>query len=221
MSRALVLVVMAEAAGRASVASALSAEGYEILTASTFPEGRTLLLERRPDVLVTGLRLQEHNGIHLAIVSRARSPQTKTIVIGYGDPVLQAEAGQAGARYLTDPGTPELVAAVDGLLHRPERRWPRARANMPARAADQLVRLLDLSYGGFRIELTPGTALPKTNEFDLFVGDLRVSALPVWTKQQNGAERVQCGAIVAGNGESNGAWRQLVDGVLMRHEAGT
>ena len=173
-----------------------------------------MLVDRRPDVLVTTLRLQEYNGIHLAITSRLRSALTKTIVIGYGDPVLAAEAREAGAIYLTDPGPDDILAAVDNAAHRPERKWPRARANIVARAAQHTVRLVDLSYGGFRMELAPGAALPSSDGFDLTVGALRVPASTVWVKQDGHDERVWCGATVAVNGEADLAWRALVDGVL-------
>jgi DNA-binding response OmpR family regulator len=209
-----VLVVTADASLRTSLASALGARGFKVLMADTFGEGRKLLIDWQPDVLVTSVRLHEHNGLHLAIVSRLSSVLTKTIVIGYADTVLQAEARQAGALYLAHPDVDELIAAVENAIQRRERRWPRARANITARAADQIVQLVDLSYGGFRIELGPGTALPSAERFDLMVGDLRVAALPVWMKQQTATERVWCGATVAENGETHLAWREFVDNAL-------
>ncbi|MGH9347970.1 MAG: hypothetical protein ACRD26_11980 [Vicinamibacterales bacterium] len=204
----------AEAGLRATIATACGASGYKVLTACTYGEGRRLLIDWQPNVLVTTVRLQDHNGLHLAIISRMSSVLTKTIVIGYGDPVLQAEARRAGALYLTDPDTDAVIAAIDQAIHRRERRWPRARADITARAADQTVRLVDLSYGGFRIELAPGTTPPTADGFDLTIGSLRVSALPVWMKQHSAHEHVWCGATVADDGEDNIAWRELVDHAL-------
>ena len=216
MSGRTVLIVLTEVPVRTSVAAALSAQGYEVLTASTFEEGRRLLLERQPEVLVTALRLREHNGIHLAVVSRLRSANTRTIVLGYGDPVLEAEAGQAGAVYLTDADTDDVLAAVDHALHRRERRWPRARANLTAFAAEQTVRLLDLSYGGFRMEMPSGAALSAAEEFDLRIGGLSISASCVWMKPQAPSDRIWCGAAISGEGQVNIAWRDLVDDALGR-----
>jgi ActR/RegA family two-component response regulator len=209
-----VLVVTADASMRTSLASALGARGFKVLVAETFGEGRKLLIDWQPDVLVTSIRLREHNGLHLAIVSRLSSVLTKTIVIGYADPVLQGEARQAGALYLTDPDVDDVAAAVENAIQRRERRWPRARANITARAADQIVQVVDLSYGGFRIELGPGTELPRAERFDLMIGDLRIAALPVWMKQHAPTERMWCGATVADNGETHPAWRQFVDNAL-------
>jgi DNA-binding response OmpR family regulator len=209
-----VLVVTADASLRASLASALAAHGFKVLMADTLGEGRKLLIDWQPDVLVTSVRLHEHNGLHLAIVSRMSSVMTKTIVIGYADPVLQAEARQADALYLTDPNTDEILAAVESAIQRRERRWPRSRTNITARAADQVVQLVDVSYGGFRMELPAGAALSRSEQFDLMVGSLRIPALPVWMKQQSINERVWCGATVAENGESSVAWREFVDDAL-------
>ncbi len=206
-----VLVVSADASLRSSLASALAVRGFKVLTADTFAEGRKLLIDWQPDVLFTSLRLREHNGLHLAIVSRLLSVLTKTIVIGYADPVLEAEARHAEALYLTDANTDELVAAVENAIQRRERRWPRSRTNITARAADQIVQLVDLSYGGFRMELPAGAALSSSEQFDLMVGSLRVGAVPVWMKQQSINERIWCGATVAEDGDGTLAWREFVD----------
>lgn len=173
-----------------------------------------MLIDWQPDVLVTTVRLEEHNGLHLAIVSRLSSVHTKTIVIGYGDPVLEAESRQAGAIYLTTSDPEVIVAGVDSAIRRRERRWPRARTNITARVADHPVRLVDLSYGGFRIELGESASLPDKESFDLTVGGLRIAALPVWTKPQPVEQRVWCGAAVTQNGESYVAWREFVDSAL-------
>ncbi len=209
-----VLVVTADVSLRASVPAALGARGFKVLTADTFAEARKLLIDWQPDVVVTSVRLREHNGLHLAIVSRLLSVLTKTIVIGYADPVLQAEARQAEALYLADPGADEIVGAVENAIQRRERRWPRSRTNITARAADQTVQLVDLSYGGFRMELPAGAALSSSERFDLMVGSLRIGALPVWMKQQSINERIWCGATVADDGETSVAWREFVDNTL-------
>lgn len=205
-----------EAPVHASVGAALRTHAYEVLQAQTFTQGRKLLVDRRPDVLVTTVRLREHNGLHLAIVSRISSALTKTIVIGYADSVLEAEARQVGAVYLIDPTPGEIVAAVEGAMRRHERRWPRVRANLSAVAADEEVRLLDLSYGGFRIELAAGSRLTTGETFDLTVGSVRVVALPIWLKEESTGAHVWCGATLDGDAEQNAAWRAIVDDALDR-----
>jgi DNA-binding response OmpR family regulator len=218
MTQRTVLVVTPDGSERTSLTAALGAQGYDALTATSFNEGRRALGEWHPDVLVTAVRLQEHNGIHLAIVSRVASALTKTIVIGYGDPVLEAEARHAGAQYLVDPLPGDVLAAVDAAIHRRERKWPRARTNITALAANQAVRVVDLSYGGFRMELSPGAEISTADVFDLAIGGIRVSALPVWMKQSE-SERVWCGATVAGSDDANPAWRHFVDGASRCHPA--
>jgi DNA-binding response OmpR family regulator len=209
-----VLVVTGDEPLRSAVTSAMGERGYKVLTAATFAEGRKLLIDWQPEVLVTTVRLQDHNGLHLAIVSRLSSVLTKTIVVGYADTVLQAEARNAGALYLTDPTPDQVITAIESAVARHQRRWPRAQTNITARAEDEVVRLVDMSYGGFRLELAPGTVLAGRDRFDLTVGGLRVAALPVWMKQQPSDERVWCGAALADDGEAHMAWREFVDSAL-------
>jgi hypothetical protein len=88
-----------------------------------------------------------------------------------------------------------------------------ARANLTAVAADQTVRVLDVSYGGFRIEFSPGAAPPASHGFDLRVGDLSVYASAVWMKQEAN-ERLSCGAAISSELQKSDAWRELVDEAL-------
>jgi DNA-binding response OmpR family regulator len=209
-----VLVVTPEALLRDPVAASLASKGYKVLTATAFPEARRLLIDWQPDVLVTAVRLREHNGLHLAVVARSSSVLTKAIVLGYADPVLQAEAHQVGAVYLVDPSADEIIATVESALHRRERRWPRARANIVAKAADETVRLLDVSYGGFRMELPSSAALARAEGFDLMVRDLRIPALPVWMKRTPDEEHLLCGAALAADHQQMEAWRAFVDATV-------
>ena len=211
MTQRTVLLVTADESLRATVAAALDVHSYKVLTAASFADGRKRLVEVQPDVLVTSVRLQEHNGLHLAIVGRMSSAVTKTIVIGYADRVLESEAHQIGAVYLADPDVHQIVSAIEELVPRPERRWPRARTNIAARAGDRTVTVVDLSYGGFRLELEPGSLLGDGERFDLTVGDLRVAALPVWVRNEPVEHRQWCGAAVAEHEQSSPAWRHFVD----------
>jgi DNA-binding response OmpR family regulator len=206
-----VLVVTPDALSRDPVAAGLAGRGFRVLTAAAFAEARRLLIDWQPDVLVTAVRLREHNGLHLAVVSRSSSVLTKSVIIGYADPVLQAEAHQIGAVYLVEPSAEDVIATVETVLRRRERRWPRGRANIVAKAADETGRLLDVSYGGFRIELPSTATLSGSGGFDLTVRDLRIPALPVWMKRVSDEDRLWCGAAVAADEAQAQAWRAFVD----------
>jgi hypothetical protein len=124
----------------------------------------------------------------------------------------------AGAVYVvtTDPERIAAAAQEAIIAKRPQRRWARKRLQnrLTGELSGFAVRLVDVSYGGFRMELPAGAALSARERFELMVGSLRVAALPVWMKQQSINERLWCGATVSENGESNLAWREFVDNAL-------
>jgi len=72
-----------------------------VQVATTFPQAKTILLDEHPDVLVTELRLNEFNGIHLALWSRVRLPHLRSVIIGN----LGSES--RGGRARSWPGVPE------------------------------------------------------------------------------------------------------------------
>jgi len=92
----------------------LSAEGFELSVVNTFAAGKTHLASH-PDVLITDLKLQEHNGLHLAL--RAQTSGVAAIVLGPDDPVLAKDAFALGANYFSAlPTRGELVKLVTDLL---------------------------------------------------------------------------------------------------------
>ncbi|MDQ3349338.1 MAG: response regulator [Acidobacteriota bacterium] len=75
--------------------------GHEVLIASTFHEGRRVLRDEAPDLLIADVRLGAFNGLQLIATGTARIP---TIVVsGFDDAVLQADAKAFGAEYLVKP----------------------------------------------------------------------------------------------------------------------
>src|SRR5687767_13244877 len=100
-----------------------------VQVATTFPQAKTMLRQNEPDVLVTELRLNEFNGIHLALWSRVRVPQLRSVIIGNSDPNLEADARALGFAYLTENGTQAIRQATQKafVTEVPQRRWPRKR----------------------------------------------------------------------------------------------
>jgi DNA-binding NtrC family response regulator len=110
---ATLFLVNPDAAGLARQAAELQAAGFGVVAVTAFPEARELLRVRRPDVLVTTLRVGAYNGIHLALAARALHRRLPVIVCGGCDVVLEAEARRAGARYLSGPvGKIRLVSEI-------------------------------------------------------------------------------------------------------------
>src|SRR4051812_18926770 len=80
----------------------LAGAGYVVSPAGSFAGARRQLATLRPDVLVTSIRLDGFNGLHLVIGMRLRQPDLVAIVThGAADPMLQADASAHGALYLS------------------------------------------------------------------------------------------------------------------------
>jgi hypothetical protein len=72
-------------------------------------------LDEKPCFLISEVRLGEYNGLHLAL--RAQGPGIPVVLIGEPDPVLQREAAQLGAVYLSrDLDAQQLLAVVQPIV---------------------------------------------------------------------------------------------------------
>ena len=187
----------------------------KVYVASTFPEAKSILIEARPDVLVTDLRLHEFNGIHLALWSRVRLPHLRSIIIGQTDPSLAADAKAFGFDYVQEERAEAIVdhtlRALDTEL--PQRRWPRKRLPLPISAEIEgaPAAILDVGHGGCRIQMADGA--PELNStFDLRIAEfgVRATATCVWVKALPGPAR-WCGALVSDAEMSTAEWRAFVD----------
>ena len=93
----------------------LRAEGYETASATTFEEGKRLLVTTLPDVLITDVRLGHFNGLQLVVIRPATT--AAVVVSGYWDRTLDEEARRNGAVYLLKPVAGEkLIEAVQAVL---------------------------------------------------------------------------------------------------------
>lgn len=80
---------------------------------STFEEARQRLISNPPDLLVTSVRLDAHNGLHLVYLA-ARCARTRSIVhLTSEDSALASEAEAAGAFVVREPW---LVVSIESLL---------------------------------------------------------------------------------------------------------
>ena len=97
-----VLIVDDDAGVVSTLTSILEAGGYQVTAASSFEEGKRLLLEPpAPAVLITDVRLGMFNGLQLALLS---PPSTAVLVIsGYLDRTLEAETQRLGGVYMLKP----------------------------------------------------------------------------------------------------------------------
>jgi CheY-like chemotaxis protein len=187
-----------------------------VYEAATFAEAKTLLLEKRPDVLVADVRLEEFNGIHLVLWSQMRLPQMGSVIIGESDPVLERDAHAAGAAYIDRDDVEAIVeAAREVLVRRRTRRWPRKHLakRVAARIGDQSARVLDVSYGGFCVETDASFVESPAAGFTLDIPEfgVRARATCKWTTAL-GPGWYWCGAeVVEEESRDSSRWRRMVD----------
>jgi two-component system, response regulator RegA len=85
-------------------ATALRAEGYDIVVCNNFEDGRTELRRAVPDALLTDVRLGEYNGLQLAILFRGLSPEGRIVAVsGHDDPVIRQEVLNLNGQFFVKP----------------------------------------------------------------------------------------------------------------------
>jgi len=76
----------------------LTERELEVTLVTTFAEAKARLADH-PSLLISEVRLGEYNGLHLVL--HAQAHHIPAIVIGRNDPVLERDAEQLAASYLT------------------------------------------------------------------------------------------------------------------------
>lgn len=211
-SAAKILLVAASEQIAAPAAGTLASVGTVIQT-TEFSEAK-LLLTGRPALLVTFVKLGAYNGLHLAM--RAAAIGTRAIVIGDLDPVLERDAHELGAKYLTLPIVKPLLleVATEILRARTERRSIRRKVKDVTAVADHWPALvLDVSYEGMRIEADTGSSLPRYFELQVPHFKFACQVERIWTAPAGkDGSHLSCGvALFSANPETALEWRALVD----------
>ena len=218
-----ILVVTTNVAASDAVVGLLKSHGYGVTSACGFQAAVEALNVHAPEFLISDLRLGAFNALHLAIRHRHDHPGMQSIVLDcVHDPGIEREARRLGALYLVEPiDAAELFDLISVKLAHdgPPRRWPRHAPEhaLHANAASQAVRIVDLSYGGVRLEAAEGVAFPPA--FDLMCAGMNapVRAKSVWTRPASRGW-MWCGAEICDNdAETLSSWRLLVDSVYGSH----
>ena len=197
-----------------TLARSLLSAGYELTVVGDFGTAKAYL-EKRPDLLVTEVKLGAYNGLHLAI--RAGAKRIPTIVIGDTDPVLKADAERQQATYLSVPiDEPSTVVLIGELLRGSRQTRRSLRKQVPP--LDALVNemhayLRDVSYEGMCIESPNRDTPPPYFDVRLPQFNFVCRAQRVWTSPvSDDGSRIWCGAALSTvDGETASAWRALVD----------
>ncbi len=87
--------------------------GYDVQTASDFPEAAFNLKTSQFETVIVDIRLGEFNGLQLAERARRAGGDVRIVVMSaWCDPVLKAEAARLGAVYLDKPFTASQLSSA-------------------------------------------------------------------------------------------------------------
>ena len=194
------------------------AAGHDVTAALTYDAAKQLLAVTQFDLLVTDVRLRSFNGLHLVMQSRTDHPDMAVIIItGYEDPLIDLEAHRYHAELLMKPIKPaEFTALVNELLSgvRRQRRWPRKRVQGGFRVfvKGRPAAVVDVSYGGLRLEMADSAPLPDRFDVEVTGIGLALEVQPVWTLSSQNAPGTLIGAtLAADHTPSAQTWREIVD----------
>ena len=131
--------------------------------------------------------------------------------------MMELEASRYHAVFVCKPLRPEaFLASVATCLAtvRRQRRWPRKRVvgGFRVTAAGTLAAVVDVSYGGLRLEVPSGTKLPPSFAVELSGIGLQLQVEPVWSCSSDNSKYTLCGAALT-TSETAAArtWRTIVD----------
>jgi DNA-binding response OmpR family regulator len=202
----------------AGLAELLQDAGYDVTTALTYDAARALLDTHTYDLLITDVRLRGFNGLNLVKKSRSDHPDMAVIIVsGYEEPLMELEASRYQAIFVSKPIRPtEFLTTVASSLAgiRRQRRWPRKRVQGGFRvtAAGEPAAVVDVSYGGLRLEVAKESRLPSSFSVELSGIGLALQVEPVWSCPSDNSNYTLYGAALASE-ETVAAdtWRAIVD----------
>lgn len=191
---------------------------YLVTAAATYDAAKRLLNLGTYDLLIADIRLRAFNGLHLIRQSHSEHPEMGLMIItGYDEPMMEVEAGRYGAEFVRKPIRPAaFLEAVGRALHsvRRKRRWPRKRiiGGFRVTADGKPAAVVDVCYGGLRLEIPAGQQLPASFDVEVAGIGLHLQVEPVWTHPSEDADAVVCGAALASDSTPAArTWRAIVD----------
>ncbi len=192
--------------------------GHHVTGTATYDAAKRLLAVGPFDLLISDVRVRSFNGLHLVMQTRADHPDMAVMIItGYEDPMIELESHRYRAELVRKPIRPvefqDKVAALLTAVRR-QRRWPRKRVVGGFRVTvdGRPAAVVDVSYGGLRLELPDGAPLPKAFDVEVAGIGLHLEVEPVWTQTEPGVSGSVCGATLsAEHSASARTWRAIVD----------
>ena len=217
-----ILIVDDNTATRGDLVKLLADAGFHTLTATTVPEAMRVLSTAQPDLLITEIRLDTYNGLHL--IAMAPRPIPAIVITGYPDRAVEADARRLGAEYLSKPVSPgELFATIQRTLTTAASRGtflpPRADPRTPVPPNTMVLVndvpgcLLDVSAGGARVEIqcAPGETVASPLAFRIEELDVALPLEVMW-KRRTSNNTWLCGVSVAE--DLRPEWQAFLNAVL-------
>jgi DNA-binding response OmpR family regulator len=212
-----VLVIDDDENALTGLAELLRDSGHDVTPSASYEEAKTLLAVGTYDLLVTDVRLRSFNGLHLVMKTRAESPEMAVIIMtGYENDLMELEARRYNAEFIRKPIKPtEFLETVSRSLSavRRQRRWPRKQVlgGFRVTAAGAPAAVMDVCYGGLRLQMPATSRLPGTFAVEVSGIGLNLEVEPVWSHAAADGGLI-CGAALSS--ESTPAahtWRTIVD----------
>ena len=202
----------------AGVVELLRDAGHLVTGAATYDAAKRLLSLSSYDLLIADVRLRGYNGIDLVRQCHYDHPDMASIMItAYDEPMMELEAGRYGARFVRKPIEPAgFLRSVEESLTavRRQRRWPRKRVieGFRVTADGKPAAVVDVCYGGLRLELPAQQALPDRIDVEVAGIGLHLVVEPVWVTSTADSTRVLCGAALTSDSTPAArTWRAIVD----------
>jgi len=195
--------------------------GHHVTGTATYDAAKQLLGVSPFDLLVSDVRVRSFNGLHLVMQSRTDHPEMAIVIITCLDvPLIDLYAHRYHPELVRKPiKSAEFLKAVNGALGavRRERRWPRKRVagGFLVTIEGRPAAVVDVSYGGLRLELHEERQLPDAFEVEVTGIGLQLQVQPVWMQADPLAGTI-CGAALAAAEHTASArnWRDIVDRLI-------
>lgn len=191
---------------------------YQVTGAGTYDAARRLLAMAEYDLFITDVRLRGFNGLNLVRQGVHEWPDMGIIIMtGFDESMMEIEAGRYGATFVRKPVSPaSLLSTVSDCLARVrrQRRWMRKRVEGGFRvvANGRPAAVVDVSYGGLRLEMPTSEAVPESFDVEVAGIGLNLAVAKVWVKPSVDGSTFVCGAALASDVTPEAhTWRAIVD----------
>ncbi|HEY7056016.1 MAG TPA: response regulator [Vicinamibacterales bacterium] len=204
---------------RHEIVSVLQQRDYSVLSVDTPIEVAQTLKRWPVDLLITGTRMGSWYGLQVILTGRASQPDLAAIIVSDGEG--QADQLDAGRHRVTIARRPiasqEFLALVAERLASIQRRqrWPRkaVTSEVEVSMSGRCGRLIDVSYGGCRVQLEGGPVLASSMRMSLAAPRIDLNAALIWSAISADGSSCVAGVSVDQDRDPIGPWRRFVDHV--------